>query len=79
MEWSSDPFTPFILSPRGTRIAEPAGSAAHGLEAAECGMLMCVNDDEERRTLLGDAEYVRTLVSAPDWISRGRKCAASSR
>lgn len=71
MEWGANPFTPFLLFPRGTRITAPDESAALGLEAAECGMLLCVDDDEGRWTLLGDAEYVRTLDAAPDWISRG--------
>jgi hypothetical protein len=71
MEWGSNPFTPFLLFPRGSKITSASESAALGLERAECGMLLCVDDDGEPWTLLGDAEYVRTLETAPDWISRG--------
>jgi hypothetical protein len=71
MEWGSNPFTPFLLFPPGSKITSASESAALGLERAECGMLLCVDDDGERWTLLGDAEYVRTLETAPDWISRG--------
>jgi hypothetical protein len=71
MEWGSNPFTAFLLFPRGSRITSADESQALGLDPTEHGMLLCLDDGGGRWTMVGDAEYVRTLDAAPDWVSNG--------
>ena len=68
MEWHDNPFNRFLLHPRGYDFADPALSVALGLEPEEHGMLLCVDNGGARWTLVGDAEFVRTLIVAPNRV-----------
>ncbi len=66
MEWSDNPFNRFILSPSEHAFLDAERSAAMGLDPCEHGMLLCIDQEGGRWTLVGDAEYLRTLLVAPD-------------
>ena len=68
MEWYDNPFNRFLLHPRDYAFADPALSVSMGLEPEEHGMLLCVDNDGSRWTLIGDSEYLRTLIVAPQGV-----------
>ncbi len=68
MEWHDNPFNRFLMHPRDYAFADPAMSASLGLEKREHGMLLCVDETGARWTLIGDAEYLRTLIIAPNRV-----------
>jgi hypothetical protein len=70
VEWHDNPFNRFILRPREHRFADASASEALGLERREHGMLLCLDEEGGHWTLLGDAEYLRTLLAAPDRLLR---------
>ena len=57
-----------MLTPQEHAIADPATSKAIGLDAKEHGLLLCTDERGERWTVIGDAEYVRTLADAPQHV-----------
>jgi hypothetical protein len=70
VEWHDNPFNRFILRPRDHAFLDPERAEAMGLDRREHGMLLCVDQDGGRWTLVGDAEYLRTLLVAPDGVIR---------
>jgi hypothetical protein len=53
------------LTPREYAFADPATSEAMGLPPREHGLLLCEDESGKHVTLVGDADYVRMLRSAP--------------
>lgn len=68
MEADDNPFNRFILFPKDHSFADPSMSEAMDLEPCEHGMLLCEDQNGARWTLVGDAEYLRTLILAPEGV-----------
>jgi hypothetical protein len=56
------------LTPKEFAFADAATSDAMGLPAEEHGLLFCVDERGGKWTVVGDAEYVRTLEAAPPQV-----------
>jgi hypothetical protein len=70
MEAHDNPFNRFMLFPKDHAFADPSASEAMGLDRHEHGMLLCEDQNGNRWTLVGDAEYLRTLIVAPHGVRR---------
>jgi hypothetical protein len=68
VEWHDNPFNRFMLHPRDFGFADAPTSAAMGLDRREHGMLLCIDATGARCTLVGDADYVRLLMEAPEGV-----------